>query len=96
MAITNITKKGNNMVRTDSTTEPTVSVKAIKGLPSPAVSAVDFNRVSDVALLTKPAVPPPAIIAIAHFIKDSFSGNIDANNTTPLIIEDGRVTASSK
>jgi hypothetical protein len=88
--------QGSISAMKDVTIEPTNSKVANNGLPNPAVVALEVPLASTVAPCTKPATPPPAMIAMVHFNMGSIFVIIAAVTTVPAKIDAGVASVSKK
>lgn len=85
---------GINIDAKDITAAPVVSTVETTGLPKPAVVTEEVNLVLAVALLTKLAVPPPAIMASAHVIMGDRSAIVETITAVPAIPAKGTAILS--
>ncbi len=84
-----IATMGRKMEAIDITTAPPVSTVETTGFPSPAVLTEEVNRVPALALFTRVAVPPPAIMAKAQVIIGERSAMVETITAVPAIAARG-------
>lgn len=85
---------GINIAIRDNVIELPASAVATTGLPTPPVTADDFNLINPVAAWIVPAIPPPAIKASDHFISGGKSVTTAPLKTIPANIASGWLIAS--
>ena len=95
-ATNNTPSHGTTIATTDVTNDPPNSIVANSGFPKPPVLAVENPLATTVVPCTRPAVPPPAMIASVHSINGLIPDTIEAVMIVPAITAAGVEIVSSK
>ena len=94
--ITTAVSSGAASASSETMSEPPSSAVATTGLPSVPVITVDLARTSVVTDCVTPAMPPPAMIAAAHFTIGGRSVMTAAETTVPATKAAGVAKVSSR